>query len=107
MPDRRAHATTSTDMDPIRSAAQLGIIRIDDPNDARIAAYRDIRERDLVGREGRFVAEGEVVLAALFAGRRFEAEAVLVLDNRLEGLPDTLVAAPAGLPMFVVPADVM
>ncbi len=94
-------------MDPIRPAAQLRIIRIDDPNDARIAAYRDIRERDLVGREGRFVAEGKVVLAALFAGRRFEAESVLVLENRLEGLTDTLETAPAGLPIFVAPAAVM
>ena len=40
-------------------------IAIDDPVDPRIAAYRDIRERDLVGREGLFIAEGEVVLRVL------------------------------------------
>ena len=85
----------------------MRIIRTDDPNDARIAGYRDIRERDLVGREGRFIAEGKVVLAALFAARRFEAEWVLVLENRLEGLADTLETAPADLPVFVVPAAVM
>ncbi|NUB11177.1 RNA methyltransferase, partial [Azospirillum sp. Vi22] len=27
------------------------IIPIDDPDDPRIAAYRDVKERDLVGRE--------------------------------------------------------
>ena len=43
-------------------------IRIDDPDDPRIAAYRDIRERDLVGRQGRFVAEGKVVLERAVLG---------------------------------------
>lgn len=106
MPDRGARATTSPDKHR-GSGRQLRIIRIDDPNDERIAGYRDIRERDLVGREGRFVAEGKVVLAALFAARRFEAESVLVLENRLEGLAETLKAAPADLPVLVAPAAVM
>ncbi len=94
-------------MNPRQPAAQLRTIHIDDPGDPRIAAYRDIRERDLVGREGRFVAEGKVVLAALFSGRRFEAESVLVLENRLEGLADTLAAAPGDLPVYVAGAAVM
>ena len=41
------------------------LVPIDDPADERIAAYRDVRERDLVGREGLFIAEGEVVLNVL------------------------------------------
>ena len=49
-------------------------IPIDDADDPRIAAYRDIRERDLVGRQGRFVAEGKVVLDVLFSAGRFAAE---------------------------------
>ncbi len=40
------------------------IISIADPADPRIEAYRDIRERDLVRRDGLFVAEGKVVLDA-------------------------------------------
>src|SRR5690606_29061588 len=44
---------------------RLAVIPIDDPHDARIAAFRDIRERDLTGRQGLFVAEGEVVLRVL------------------------------------------
>ena len=40
-------------------------LEIDDPDDPRIADYRNIRERDLVGRRGLFVAEGEVVLRLL------------------------------------------
>ena len=37
-------------------------IPIDDPDDPRIALYRAVRERDVVGRGERFVAEGEVVV---------------------------------------------
>ena len=42
-------------------------IEIQNPDDPRIAAYRDIRERDLTGRQGLFVAEGEVVLRMLLS----------------------------------------
>ncbi|MES0030420.1 RNA methyltransferase [Mesorhizobium sp. M0040] len=82
-------------------------IRIDDPQDPRVAAYLDIRERDLAGRQGRFVAEGKVVLDTLLAARRFEAESVLVLENRLAGLDDVLRKAPAGLPIYVASGEVM
>ena len=65
------------------------------PHDPRVAPIVDIRERDLAGRQGRFVAEGKVVLNVLFSARRFEAESVLVLENRLAGLAETLRLAPA------------
>lgn len=80
---------------------------IDDPDDPRVAPYRHIRERDLVGREGRFVAEGKVVLDVLFAARRFAVESALVLENRLGGLRATLGAAPSDMPIYVASAAVM
>jgi tRNA G18 (ribose-2'-O)-methylase SpoU len=80
-------------------------VRIDDPDDPRLAPYRDIRERDLVGRQDRFIAEGKVVLNVLLAARRFEAESVLVLESRFAGLEPAL--RQAGLPVYVVPASVM
>jgi len=82
-------------------------IRIDDPDDPRVAAFLDIRERDLAGRQGRFVAEGKVVLDVLLTGSRFEAESVLVLENRLAGLAGILEKAPPALPVYVVSAAVM
>lgn len=82
-------------------------IRIDDPRDSRVAAYLDIRERDLAGRQGRFVAEGKVVLDLLLSSGRFGAESVLVLENRLGGLNDILHKAPADLPVYVVASAVM
>jgi len=82
-------------------------IPIDDPDDPRIAAYRDIRERDLVGRQGRFVAEGKVVLDVLFSSGRFEAESALILDARMDGMAATLAKAPAGMPVHVASRTVM
>ena len=82
-------------------------IAIDDADDPRIAAYRDIRERDLVGRQGRFVAEGKVVLDVLFSAGRFEAESALVLDSRLAGMSATLAKAPPGMPVYVASRPVM
>lgn len=77
------------------------VIRIDDPADPRLAAYRHIRERDLVGRDRRFIAEGRVVLNVLLGASRFAAESLLVLESRLSGISDLLAAAPEGLPVYV------
>jgi tRNA G18 (ribose-2'-O)-methylase SpoU len=82
-------------------------IRIDDPYDARVAAYLSVRERDLAGREGRFIAEGKVVLNVLFSAARFEPESVLVLENRLQGIAESLRLAPASMPIYVASQAVM
>ena len=82
-------------------------IRIDRADDPRIASYGAIRERDLVGREGRFIAEGKVVLNMLFSARRFEVESALILDTKLPGVTETLAQAPAGLPVYIASQEVM
>ncbi|UVK40872.1 RNA methyltransferase [Mesorhizobium sp. AR10] len=82
-------------------------VHIDDPQDPRVAAYLDIRERDLTGRHGRFIAEGKVVLDVLLSAGRFAVESVLVLENRLAGLDETLRKAPLDLPVYVVASEVM
>ncbi len=83
------------------------LIRISDPEDPRIAAFRDIRERDLVGREGRFVAEGRVVLNVLLTAARYETEAVLLLENRVGGLDELLPMIPDNVPVYVADAATM
>ena len=52
------------------------IVHIADPSDGRIEAYRDIRERDLVQRDGLFVAEGKVVLTMLLASNIYRPRAI-------------------------------
>ncbi|WP_274426501.1 TrmH family RNA methyltransferase [Chelativorans sp. YIM 93263] len=83
------------------------LIHIEDPDDPRTAAYRDIRERDLVGRQGRFVAEGKVVLNVLFSRARFNAESVLLRDNRVAGMDELLRRVPGDVPVYVASGAVM
>lgn len=81
---------------------------IDDPDDIRLSPYRSIREKDLVGRQQRFIAEGKVVLNVLFSSSaRFETESLLVLENRLAGLGEQLGQLPPDVPVYSVPQAVM
>ena len=82
-------------------------IRVDDPDDARVAAFRDVRERDLVGRDGLFVAEGAVVLAVLAASRRHRALTVLLDERRVDGLAETLARLPEDAPVLVASRPVI
>lgn len=86
-------------------------IRIDDADDPRIAEFRSIRERDLTGREGRFIAEGTVVLRMLAGAHRnggdFEAEKILLLENRVAGLEDILAGFPGEVPVYVASGAVL
>jgi tRNA G18 (ribose-2'-O)-methylase SpoU len=83
------------------------LIAVEDPDDPRIEPYRAVRERDLAGREGRFVAEGEVVLRVLLTGSRFLAESVLVSQKRAAALESLLARVPPGVPVYVAPQAVM
>ncbi|QRI61956.1 RNA methyltransferase [Shinella sp. PSBB067] len=80
-------------------------VRIDDPGDPRIAGFVSIRERDLTGRDGLFVAEGTVVLRMLGQAQArangFAAEAILLLENRLAGMGEVLAAFPPSVPVYV------
>jgi tRNA G18 (ribose-2'-O)-methylase SpoU len=81
-------------------------IPIADPNDPRLTPFRDIRERDLVGREGRFIAEGEVVVRMLLTAPDFAAESVLVSARVAEAGRDWFaLVAPGSL--LAVGDDVM
>ena len=84
------------------------IFLISDPDDPRIAGYRDVRERDVVGREGKFVAEGEVVLNALLGGRsRHGVESLLIAEKRLATLAPLLAKVPDGVPVYGAAQKVM
>ncbi|GHC65343.1 TrmH family RNA methyltransferase [Limoniibacter endophyticus] len=85
----------------------MAIIPITDPTDARLADYVNIRERDLVGRQGKFVAEGRVVLNVLFSSSRFEAYSLLVLDRKLPGIADIIQKLDDDFPVYVVPQSVL
>lgn len=93
------------------------IIPVTDAHDPRIADYRDVRERDLVGRQGRFMAEGEVVLRLLAgclnmeqgggsrAGHRLCS--LLLSEAQAARLADVVEAFGADFPVYVAPQMVM
>ena len=79
----------------------MNIISINDPDDVRIRPFRDIRERDLTGREGLFVAEGTVVLRVLAsAASRCGVEGVLIDSKRLEAHADILERFDPAVPIY-------
>ena len=82
------------------------MIRIDDADDPRISAFRDIRERDLTGRQGLFIAEGEVVVRVLASAvSRCRTRALLLADARAEAMAD--VARSVEAPTYVAPQAVL
>jgi tRNA G18 (ribose-2'-O)-methylase SpoU len=76
------------------------VIVITDPADPRIQPYRDIRERDLIGRAGLFVAEGKVVLSMLLASVVFRPQSLLISARRLASLSALLGDLPDEVPVY-------
>jgi len=62
------------------------VVTIDDPDDPRIAAFREVRERDVSGRRGGFIAEGEVVVRVLARTSRHRPRSLLISADRIARL---------------------
>jgi tRNA G18 (ribose-2'-O)-methylase SpoU len=80
----------------------MPIICIDDPADPRLEPYRDVRERDLVGRQGLFLAEGKVVIEKLIASPAHRLESLLVAAHRLDTAGGMLAGVDGETPIFAV-----
>ncbi|WP_396593253.1 TrmH family RNA methyltransferase [Brevundimonas sp. R86498] len=86
----------------------MSIQFVDDPEDPRVSAYRDIRERDLTGRQGLFVAEGEVVLRTLLSGASLcRPQSLLIAANRLKAQAALLADVPEGVPIYAASQAVL
>jgi tRNA G18 (ribose-2'-O)-methylase SpoU len=83
------------------------IVPVSDPADSRVEAYRDIQERDLVGRRGLFVAEGKVVLEKLLASPAFRPDSLLIAAHRLDSLAPLLAEVPDDVPVFAAERPVL
>lgn len=70
-----------------------------------MADYREVRERDLAGRDG-FMAEGQVVLEKLIRGGH-PLRSVLVAEKRLGALGGLLAELPASAPIYAASQPVM
>jgi len=82
-------------------------IHITDSRDPRVAAYLQVRERDLTGRGDRFIVEGKVTLETLITRARFQIESLLLSETRREPLADLLRQVPEEVPVYVAPQALM
>ncbi|MCK0196258.1 RNA methyltransferase [Ancylobacter sp. 6x-1] len=84
------------------------LIPISSFDDPRIEPYHAIRERDLVGRAGRFIVEGRTVMdVALSPRNRFRIGSLLMAESRAGALDPLLAQAPDDLPVYVAPQSVL
>ncbi|HET9159703.1 MAG TPA: RNA methyltransferase [Caulobacteraceae bacterium] len=83
------------------------IVSITDPADPRVEAYRQVRERDLVGRQGLFIAEGEVVVRSLVSSALMRTRSLLVAAHRLSSIEEILRRLPDEVPVFAVSQPVL
>jgi len=84
------------------------IVPITDPADPRLAAYVQVRERDLAGRGDGFIAEGEVVLRVLLGGgARVRAASLLVAARRLARLAPLIETLDDATPVYAASQAVM
>lgn len=78
------------------------------PDDPRVADYRHIRERDLTGRRGLFVAEGAVVLNVLASdASRCRAVSALIAKQRVEAMRPVLERLGPDTPVYAAGQAVM
>lgn len=78
---------------------------IDGADAPELEPYTKIRERDLIGRDRLFVAEGEVVVRVLAERSPLAVRSFLLEERRVEAVSDIL--AHLDVPAYVVPQHVM
>lgn len=81
------------------SPSFIPVRSLDDP---RIADFRNVKDRDLAGRRGVFIAEGDLVVRRLLAESPLKTRAVLVNPQRAASMREALeVAAAEDTPIYV------
>ncbi len=102
MPD----APTFTEGDP-SEAPVPGVIQITSIDDPRVDVYRDVRDKDLAGRDKVFMAESEMVVRRLVQSTPDRIESLFVSPDRLERMSDVLQQLSTEVPIYVANVDLM
>jgi tRNA G18 (ribose-2'-O)-methylase SpoU len=86
------------------SASAPNLVYLTRTDDPALEPFTSVRERDLVGRQRLFLAEGEVVVRVLLGQSHRRVRALLLEERRVEPLSAVL---PPHVPVYVVPQAVM
>lgn len=79
---------------------------VESEDDPRIDVFRDVRDRDLRGRDGIFMAESELVVRRLLRTPE-RLHSLLLSPPRFEAMQDVLREIPQTLPVYVAPLPLM
>ena len=79
----------------------MGVERVDSLEDPRVAAYRGVRDGDLLRSCGLFVAEGRHIVRRVVEDGRYSVQSLLVNDAALNGLGPLLDRLDASVPILV------
>ena len=82
-----------------------GVETVEDPEDPRLADYREIRDAERRRRDGTFIAEGRQVVRRLLSAGRYRVRSALVTPPALHALGEALAAAQ--VPTYLVRQDVV
>ena len=82
----------------------IEISRTDDP---RISDFVSVRERDLTGRDGKFIIEGKVTLTTALTRSQFDIESVFLETGRYNVLETLLKTLPPTVPIYTADQSVM
>ncbi|MEE8409601.1 MAG: RNA methyltransferase [Myxococcota bacterium] len=79
----------------------MGVERVHDLSDPRLADFRNVRDPALVRERHAFVVESRFVVRALLSQSTFRTRALLVTETALAGIDDLLPALDDDTPVFV------
>lgn len=82
-------------------------VLIQDPADPRIRPYLAVRDRDLVGRDGHFMIEGEVVLRTALRLGRYPIASLLIAESKIRSLADLIASLPSTVPVYAAPREIL
>ena len=80
---------------------------VTDADDPRLEPYRQVRDRDVAGRQGGFIAEGEVVLRVLARSRLYQTRSLLIAEDRIAKLAPIIAAFADEVTVFCAIQSVM
>ena len=85
----------------------IGIERVHDAGDRRVAGYRAVRDGELLHTLGLFVAEGRHIVRRVIEDDRYRVRSLFVNDAALNGLEPVLGRLGPDVPIFAGDPDVL